>query len=51
MDRLGERIIKDRDAADELRKRAEELEREARELRWQADEIDRLLELARFALQ
>lgn len=47
MDALGNRIIADRAQASFNRSRADELERQARKLRAEADEIERLLELAR----
>lgn len=49
MDRLGERILRDRAAIADRRRHADELEREAAKLRREADEIERLLELARCA--
>lgn len=47
MDNLGNRIIADKGQAAFNRARADELERQARKLRSDADEIERLLELAR----
>jgi len=46
MDNIGERIIKDRAAAEAKRKEAQNLESRARHLRWEAEEIERLLGLA-----
>lgn len=47
MDELGNRIIDDRDAARIKRALADKFEREAKQLRREADEIERLLEIAR----
>lgn len=47
MDKLGERLIKDRDLVAAMRRDADEMERKVRELRHQADEIERVSELAR----
>jgi hypothetical protein len=48
MDELGQRIIRDTEAIAAKRDRASQLEAEARKLRRDADEMERLLELARF---
>lgn len=48
MDELGQRIINDMAAIEARRKRAKDLEAEALRLRNEADEIERLLENARF---
>lgn len=50
MDKLGERIAFDRAMIDLKRKQADRLEREVRDLRRDANEIERLLELARTEL-
>lgn len=50
MDKLGERLIRDRDQVSALRSLAADLEGTARRLRTEADEIERLAELARFEL-
>lgn len=47
MDQLGQRIIEDRAKVNELRSLARELEGRAKRARDQADEIERLLDLAR----
>jgi hypothetical protein len=47
MDELGNRIIADEGQIAFNRAKADELERQARALRRDADEIERLLELAR----
>jgi len=47
MDELGERIIRDKATVLEKHKLADELEKQAAHLRREADEIERLLELAR----
>lgn len=47
MDRLGQRIVDDRSMIDFKRKQADILEREVAKLRRDANEIERLLELAR----
>lgn len=47
MDQLGQRIINDQAAIRQRRDRANELELEAARLRREADEIERLMELAR----
>jgi hypothetical protein len=47
MDELGNRIVADEAQMAFNRSRADELERQARALRKEADEIERLLELAR----
>lgn len=49
MDKLGERLQRDRQLVMEKRMAAEKLEREARRLRREADEIERVAELARSA--
>lgn len=47
MDKLGERLIRDRDLVAEKRSLADDFERKAKRLRSEADEIERLAELAR----
>jgi hypothetical protein len=49
MDVLGSRIIKEREVVSIKRALADKLERDAQQLRREADEIERLLELARSA--
>lgn len=49
MDKLGERLIKDRDLVIEKRALADDLERKAARLRSEAAAIERLAELARSA--
>lgn len=48
MDKLGERLIRDREKILDLRTRADQAEVTARKLRREADEIERLSELSRF---
>jgi hypothetical protein len=48
MDKLGQRIIRDTATIQRLRGEAQDHESEARKLRQEADELERLLELARF---
>lgn len=48
MDALGERIIRDQEAIRSKRADADRYEKLARELRREADEIARLMELARW---
>lgn len=47
MDNLGERLIRDRQRADELIRQAKDHERVAREKYAEAHEIERLMDLAR----
>lgn len=47
MDKLGQRIEKDRAAINRKRRSADNYEETAKRLRREADEIERLLELAR----
>lgn len=47
MDDLGKRIVADEAQISFNRTRADEFERQAKRLRQEADEIERLLELAR----
>lgn len=47
MDKLGHRIIEERAVIEKLRKEATEHEWKARAIRREADEMERLLELAR----
>jgi hypothetical protein len=49
MDKLGQRLISDRDRVIDMRRRADALEREVSRLRNEANEIERLAELARVA--
>lgn len=48
MDELGSRIAKDNAEIQRKRSEAYDLERQAKLLREEADELERLLELARF---
>jgi len=50
MDQLGQRIIEDTAKIQHLRGQAQDFEYEARKLRQEADEMERLLELARIEL-
>ena len=47
MDKLGDRIVADQAQISFNRTRADEFERQAKRLREEANEIERLLELAR----
>lgn len=49
MDRLGQRIVEDTAKIQLLREQAADCESKARKLRREADEMERLLELARAA--
>lgn len=49
MDALGERIVRDKSMIKELRARGDMYERMAKGARAEADEMERLLELARKA--
>lgn len=50
MDKLGQRIIEDTATIQRLRGEAQDCESDARRLRQEADEMERLLELARIEL-
>lgn len=50
MDKLGQRIIDDTAEIQRMRGEAQDHESEARRLRQEADEMERLLELARIEL-